>query len=92
MTADVSRIQMLRLNSENTFRINRKSANILRDFLEEKQQDPLFESYDSVRLNKTLGHFYVDLRKPDGGRYKATSFEWILNGLNRYLKSPPLNK
>lgn len=51
----------------------------------------MFESYDSVRLNETLAHFYVDLRKPDGGRYKTTSFELIRNGLNRYLKSPPNN-
>lgn len=51
----------------------------------------MFESYDSVLLNETLAHFYVDLRKPDGGRYKTTSFELIRNGLNRYLKSPPNN-
>lgn len=51
----------------------------------------MFESYDSVRLNETLAHFYVDLRKPDRGRYKTTSFELIRNGLNRYLKSPPNN-
>lgn len=43
-------------------------------------------------LNETLAHFYLDLRKPDGGRYKATSFELIRYGLNRYLKSPPHNK
>lgn len=54
-----------------------------------KKQDPLFESYDSVRLNETITHFYVDLRKLDGGRYKATSFELIPYGLNRFLKSPP---
>jgi hypothetical protein len=45
-----------------------------------------------VRLNETLGHFYVDVRKPDGSKYKATSFESIRNGINRYLKSPPHNK
>lgn len=38
-------------------------------------------------LNETLAHFHLDLRKPDGGRYKATSFELIRYGLNRYLKS-----
>lgn len=43
-------------------------------------------------LNETLAHFHLDLRKPDGGRYKATSFELIRYGLNRYLKSPPHNK
>jgi hypothetical protein len=34
----------------------------------------------------------MDLRKPDGGRYKATSFESIRHGINRYLKSPPHDK
>lgn len=95
MTADTSADEIqhkrLRLNSGNTFRSNRKCAYTLPDYLGEKQ-DPLFKSYDSVRLNVTLAHFYVDLRKPDGGRYKATSFESIRNGLNRYLKSPPNNK
>ena len=36
-----------------------------------------------------LAHFYMDLRKPDRGRYKATSFESIRHGINAYLKSPP---
>jgi hypothetical protein len=31
----------------------------------------------------------MDLRKPDGGRYKATSFEYIRHGINRYITSPP---
>lgn len=84
--------ERLRFNSENTFRSNRKCANIFLDYLEEKQQDPLFESYDFVRLNERLAHFYVDLKKPDGGRYIATSFESIRNGLNKYLKSPLITR
>ena len=43
-------------------------------------------------MNETLAHFYMDLRKPDGGRYKDTSFESIRHGINRYLKSPPHDK
>jgi hypothetical protein len=45
-----------------------------------------------VVVTETLAHFYIDLRKPDGGRYKATSFESIRHGINRYLKSPPHNR
>lgn len=91
-SADDIQHERLRLNSKNTIRSNRKCAYILLDYLEERQQDPLFESYDFVRLNDRLAYFYVDLRNPDGGRYKATSFESIRNGLNRYLKSPLHNK
>jgi hypothetical protein len=72
----------LKLNLDNMIKSNQKSANILRECLLEKQQDP---SFDTVRLNETLGHFYVDVRKPDGSKYKATSFESIRNGINRYL-------
>ena len=45
-----------------------------------------------MRLNETLAHFYMDLRKPDGGRYNATPFESIRHGINRYLKLPPHDK
>lgn len=72
-SADEIEHNRLRRNLEN-IRSNWKCANILRD---------------SVRLNEMLAHFYVDVRKPDGGIYKATSFESIRIGFNRYLKSPP---
>jgi hypothetical protein len=49
-------------------------------------------TFDRVRLNETLSHLYVDIRKPDGERYKATSLESIRHGLNRYLRSAPHNK
>jgi hypothetical protein len=34
----------LKLNSDNTIKSNQKSANILREYLLEKQQDPSFET------------------------------------------------
>ncbi|CAG2230190.1 unnamed protein product [Mytilus edulis] len=80
------------MNAENTLKANRKCANILRDYLQEKQQDDDFEKFDCVRLNETLCHFYVDLRKGDGERYKASSLESIRHGINRYLKAPPHSK
>jgi hypothetical protein len=87
-TEEEIQTKRLKLNADNTLKANKKSANILRDYLKEKHQDSLFENYDTVRLNETLAHFYMDLRKSDGGRYKATSFESIRHGINRYLKSP----
>lgn len=95
VTADVSQICLQRKFNTKGFGLIRKTllgANIFLDYLKEKQQDPLFESYDFVRLNERLAHFYVDLRKPDGGRYNATSFESIRNGLNKYLKSPLITR
>lgn len=62
----------LKINSENTLKANKKCANILRGYLQEKKMDSAFETFDSVRLNETLSYFYIDLRKPDGERYKAT--------------------
>ncbi|CAG2208062.1 unnamed protein product [Mytilus edulis] len=82
----------LNVNAENTSKANRKCANILRDYLQEKEQDDDFEKFDCVRLNETLCHFYVDLRKGDGERYKASSLESIRHGINRYLKAPPHSK
>ncbi|XP_071135474.1 uncharacterized protein KIAA1958-like [Mytilus edulis] len=82
----------LNMNAENTLKANRKCAYILRDYLQEKQQDDEFEKFDCVRLNETLCHFYVDLRKGDGERYKASSLESIRHGINRYLKAPPHSK
>lgn len=91
-TEEEIQTKRLKLNADNTLKANKKSANILREYLKEKNQDSLFENYDTVRLNETLARFYMDLRKPDGGRYKATSFESIRHGINRYLKSPPHDK
>lgn len=95
VTADVSQIRLQTTFNTKGFGLIRKTllgVTVNLDYLEERQQDPLFESYDFVRLNDRLAYFYVDLRNPDGGRYKATSFESIRNGLNRYLKSPLHNK
>ena len=76
-TEEEIQTKRLKLNADNTLKSNKKSANILREYIKEKNQDSLFENYVTVRLNETLAHFYTDLRKPDGGRYKSTSFESI---------------
>ncbi|CAG2220574.1 unnamed protein product [Mytilus edulis] len=72
--------------------LNKCTMQPLLDSGMEEEQDYDFEKFDCVRLNETLGHFYVDLRKGDGERYKASSLESIRHGINRYLKAPPHSK
>ena len=87
-------IQNLRteLNSKSTQKSNKRAAGTLRQYLMEKKQRSDFENFDKVTLNAALSQFYVNLRKPDGTKYKMTSFESIRHSLNRYLKYPPFNK
>jgi hypothetical protein len=51
-----------------------------------------FETFDDVKLDEHLEHFYMDLRKVDDCYYKANSLESIRLGINHYLKKPPFNK
>lgn len=84
--------EQMKLKAQNTLKANKKSANILREYLRENSHNELFENYDKVTLNETLSRFYKELRKPDGVRYKASSLVTIRHGINRYLKSPPNSK
>ena len=43
-------------------------------------------------MNKCLSKFYLSARKQDGSHYKKTSLLSISAALDRYLRSPPLNK
>ena len=43
-------------------------------------------------MNKCLSKFYLSARKQDGSHYKKTSLLSIRAALDRYLRSPPLNK
>ena len=87
-------IQNLRteLNSKSTQKSNKRAAGTLRQYLMEKKQRSDFENFDKVTLNAALSQFYVNLRKPDGTKYKMTSFESIRHSLNRYLQAPSFNK
>ena len=87
-------IQNLRteLNSKSTQKSNKRAAGTLRQYLMEKKQRSDFENFDIVSLNAALSQFYVNLRKPDGTKYKMTSFESIRHSLNRYLQAPLFNK
>jgi hypothetical protein len=79
-------------DAENTIRANKKCANILREYLKENKQNSEFETFDRVRLNETLSHFYVDIRKPNGQKYKARFVKffpitfvncWIMNDISQ---------
>ena len=56
-TEEEIQTKRLKLNADNTLKSNKKSANILREYIKEKNQDSLFENYVTVRLNETLAHF-----------------------------------
>lgn len=64
-TKEVQR-NRLKVNFSSTIKCNNKAVNILRDHLKEKGQVSNFKSFDPEQLNKVLGHFYIDARKPDG--------------------------
>jgi hypothetical protein len=50
------------------------------------------ETFDKVRLNEALPHFYINPRKTDRDKYKVNSLENIGHSLSRYLQAPPFLK
>lgn len=91
-TEEERELKRIKLNSEKTLKANKGAAKVFKDYLLEKGETADFETFDDVKLDEILGHFYMDLRKVDGSYYKANSLESIRHGINRYLKSPPFNK
>ncbi|KAJ8321176.1 hypothetical protein KUTeg_001301 [Tegillarca granosa] len=61
---------------DNTQKANKKAANILRAYLQEKQQEDDFENFDVLKLNEVLSHFYLDARKTDGENAKPRHRLW----------------
>ena len=45
-----------------------------------------------TEMNNCLSKFYLSARKQDGSHYKKTSLLSIRAALDRYLRSPPINK
>ena len=45
-----------------------------------------------TEINNCLSKFYLSARKQDGSHYKKTSLLSIRAALDRYLRSPPINK
>lgn len=76
----------------NTERNNKKAASLLREYLTETEQSSNFEALSAQQLNDVLKHFYLSARKADGEMYKVNTLESTRYSLNRYLKSPPVQK
>ena len=82
----------IKMNAQKTNKQNIAAATLLREYLKEKHLDTAFEHYNPQQLNECLAHFFVDVRKRDGERYRTTSLSCLRYSLNRYLIAPPYNK
>ncbi|VDI73208.1 Hypothetical predicted protein [Mytilus galloprovincialis] len=82
----------LKMSADKTIKQNIAAATIFREYLKVKKMDPGFEQYDTLKLDEVLGHFYMDVSKADGNRYKTNSLQCLRYSLNRYLKAPSYNK
>jgi len=91
-TEDEIAVLRTELNAKSTIKANKRAAATFRSYLSEKNQPTDFENFDKVRLNEALAHFYINLRKTDGDKYKVNSLENIRHSLNRYLQAPPFLK
>jgi hypothetical protein len=58
---------------------------LFRKYLQEKEFDPAFDSYDKQTLDKKLCNLYAEARTVDGELYKKSSLRTTRHGLNRYL-------
>jgi hypothetical protein len=76
----------------NTEQNNKKAASLLRAYLTETKQSSNFEALSAKQLNDVLKHLYLSARKADGEMYKVNTLVSTRYSLNRYLKSPPVQK
>lgn len=67
----------------------KRTANLLREYLSEKNHEVNFELYFAEQLNDVLKHFYLETRKPDDEMYRINSLELLSQYI---LKSPPYLK
>ncbi|KAJ8305223.1 hypothetical protein KUTeg_017230 [Tegillarca granosa] len=72
---------------DNTQNANKKAANILRAYLQEKQED-YFEHFYFVKLNEVLRHFYLDAKNVTGHDFMDAneSYKTALNELKACSK------
>ena len=73
-------------------RSNNTAANVLREFLKERENAIDFENFTEEQLNDTLARFYLSARKSNGELYKEKSLQSLRCGINRFLQGPPHNK
>jgi len=87
--ADISNQQLETIvqdkDAKNTRRSTDQAVRLFRKYLQEKELDPAFESYDKQTLDKILCKFYAEARTVDGELYKKSSLRTTRHGLNRHL-------
>ena len=79
----------LKMNAQKNNKQNIATATLLREYLKEKHLDTAFEHYNPQQLDECLAHFFMNVRKSDGVRYKTTSLSCLRYSLSRYLKARP---
>ncbi len=79
----------LKMNAQKNIKQNIATAILLREYLKEKHLDTAVEHYNPQQLDECLAHFFMNVRKSDGVRYKTTSLSCLRYSLNRYLKTSP---
>ena len=62
-----------------------QAVRLFRKYLQEKELDPAFKSYNKQTLDKTLCKLYAEARTVDGELYKKSSLRTTRHRLNRYL-------
>ena len=75
----------------NTERNKKKAASLLREYLT-KQNRVVTSKLSAQQLNDVRKHMYLSARKADGEMYKVNTLEYTRYSLNKYLKSPPVQK
>ena len=87
--ADISNQQLETIvqdkDAKHTRRSTDQAVRLFRKYLQEKELDPAFDSYDKQTLDKKLCKFYAEARTVDGELYKKSSLRTTRHGLNRYL-------
>ena len=86
-TTDEIREKRDNICAKATKKSNAKAARILRDYLKFRGEPENFETFSTNRLDDVLSHFYINVRRADGEKYKASSLENLRFSLNRYLHS-----
>ena len=86
-TIDEIRQKRENISAKATKKSNAKAARALRDYLKFRGKPENFEAVSKDCLNEVLSHFYINVRKMDGGKCKVSSLENLRFGLNRHLQT-----
>lgn len=87
--ASIAEITEKRLNihAKSTLKANQKAVRALREYCKSKNMSTTVEKYSKSELNNLLCTFYIDARKTNGEKYKASNLENIRFSLNRFFQN-----